>query len=266
MTCGNPRCQHEFCWLCLHDWTSATHDASFCTGRAEASHSEVLASVEMQIRSSWAQQVHDTRLAEDTYAEEVLQRFRVALTTRLESDAELLSAEDADVPLRWRRFLEFYDHSETRIRVTAQVAFAGVVDSHRTQQELIELLSWVRDRWWLRLSPENVDAHNESFMDPQAFLELPCPVRRRMHAERALVCLEQHFGIQLVEYERNIAERTWQEVGANRAEVTSALEAVAANNAQLVAQENAASEQRDRALRQTVREERLSCTSCHGDA
>ena len=42
---------------------------------------------------------------------------------------------------------------------------------------------------------------------------------------------EQHFGSRLVEYERNKAERTWQEVGANRAEVTSALEAVAANNA-----------------------------------
>ena len=49
--------------------------------------------------------------------------------------------------------------------------------------------------------------------------------------------------------------RTWQEVGANCAEVTSALEAVAANNAQLVAQGNIAFEQRDRALRQTVREE-----------
>ena len=52
-----------------------------------------------------------------------------------------------------------------------------------------------------------------------------------------------------------MAERTWQEVGANRAEVTSALEAVAANNAQLVTQGNIAFEQRDRALRQTVREE-----------
>ena len=52
-----------------------------------------------------------------------------------------------------------------------------------------------------------------------------------------------------------MAERTWQEVGANRAEVTSALEAVAANNAQLVAQGNIAFEHRDRALRQTVREE-----------
>ena len=66
---------------------------------------------------------------------------------------------------------------------------------------------------------------------------------------------EQHFGSRLVEYERNMAERTWQEVGANRAEVTSALEAVAANNAQLVVQGNIAFEQRDRALRQTVREE-----------
>ena len=206
LTCGNPRCQHEFCWLCLHDWTRATHDASFCTGRAEASYSEVLPSVERQIRSNWAQQAHDTRPAEDTYAEEVLQRFRVALTTRLESDAELLSAEDADVPLRWRRLLEFYDHSEKRIRATTQVVFAGVFDRHRAQQELIQLLSRVRDRWWLRLSPEDVDAHNESFMDPQAPLELPCPVRRRMHAERASICLEEHFGSQLVKYERNMVQ------------------------------------------------------------
>ena len=90
------------------------NDASFCTGRAEASRSEVLASVERRTRSNWAQQAHGTRPAEDTYAEEVLQRFRVAFTTCLESDAELLSAEDADVPKRWRRLLEFYDHSETR--------------------------------------------------------------------------------------------------------------------------------------------------------
>ena len=34
--------------------------------------------------------------------------------TRLESDAELLSAEDADVPLRWRRLLESYDHRRLR--------------------------------------------------------------------------------------------------------------------------------------------------------
>ena len=54
-----------------------------------------------------------------------------------------------------------------------------------------------------------------------------------MHAERA-VCLAQYFGSQLVEYERNMTEGMRQEVGANRAEVTSALEAVAANNAQLV--------------------------------
>ena len=154
--------------------------------------------MERQIRSNWAQQAHDKRPVEDTETEDVLQRFSVALTTRLESVAELFSAEHADVPLRWRRFLELYDHSETRIRATAQVAFADVVDSHSAQLELIELLSRVRDRWWLRLSPENVDAHNESFMDPQTFSELPCSARRRMHAERALVCLEQHFGSQLV--------------------------------------------------------------------
>ena len=41
---GNPRCQHECCWLCLYGWTSATHDAS------EASHSEVLASVKAALK------------------------------------------------------------------------------------------------------------------------------------------------------------------------------------------------------------------------
>ena len=193
MTCGDLRCQHEFCWLCLYEWTSATHDASFCTGKAEASHAEVLSSVERQIRSNWAQQAHDTQPALDTYVNEVLQWFRAAFTTRLESDEELFWAEAADVPFRWRRFLEFYDHSETRIRVTAQVAFAGVVDSHRAQQELIELLSWLRDRWWLRLSPDDFDARNESFVDPQALLELPCSVRRRMHAERTFICLEERL-------------------------------------------------------------------------
>ena len=81
MTWDNPRCQHEFCWLCLHDWTRATHDASFCTGRAEASHSEVLPSVERQVRSNWGQQAHDMWPAEDTYAKEVLQRYRVTLHT-----------------------------------------------------------------------------------------------------------------------------------------------------------------------------------------
>ena len=47
-------------------------------------------------------------------------------------------------------------------------------------------------------------------------------------------------------------------VGSNRAKVTSALEVVA-DNAQLVAWGNVAFEQRDRALRQTVREEFDGC-------
>ena len=52
---------------------------------------------------------------------EVLQRFRAALTTRLESDAALISAENADVPLRWRCLLEFYDHSESLRRLCSVV-------------------------------------------------------------------------------------------------------------------------------------------------
>ena len=71
MTCGNHCCEHEFCWLCLHDRTRVAHDASFCTGRAEASHFEVLVSVERQIRSNWAQQGHDTQPALDTFVKEV---------------------------------------------------------------------------------------------------------------------------------------------------------------------------------------------------
>ena len=69
---------------------------------------------------------------------------------------------------------------------------------------------------------------------------------------------EQHFGSRLVECERNMAERTWQEVGAIRAEVTSALEAVPANNAQLV--ESGPAPDSARGVR------RLSCASRHGDA
>ena len=156
MKCDSSRRQHEFCCLCLHDWTSATYDASFCIGSVEASHLEVLASVEKQTRSNWAQQAHDTQTAVDTYVKEVLQRFRVAFTTRLESDAELFLAEVADVPLRWRRFLEFYDHSETRIRATAQVVFADVVgyaisgDSDCLPTMLTHAMraSWTRKLYW----------------------------------------------------------------------------------------------------------------------
>ena len=113
-------------------------------------------------------------------------------------------------------------------------------------------MSGVRDRWWLRLSSEDVDAHSESFMDPQAFLELPCPVRRQMRAERALFRLEHHFGSQLVEYERNMAERTRQEVGANRAEYARGC---GGEQCPVGCRGNVAFEQRDRALRQTVRVE-----------
>ena len=111
--------------------------------------------------------------------------------------------------------------------------FAGVIDGHRAQQELFELLYWMRDRWWLRLSPEDVDSHNESVMDPQTFLELPCPVRRRMHAERALICLEEHFGSQLVEYERNMVRARHDEeqsAGPWRIEMANAVAQAAAEH------------------------------------
>ena len=73
---------------------------------------------------------------------------------------------------------------------------------------------WLK-KCWFPLSPKDADAHNEGVIDPQAFLELSCPVRRRIRAKRALVRVEQRFGNQLVEFERNMAERAWQEVGAS---------------------------------------------------
>ena len=62
-------------------------------------------------------------------------------------------------------------------------------------------------------------------MDPQALLELPCSVTRRMHAERALICLEEHLGSQLVEYERNMVRARHgeeQSAGLRRIEMASA--------------------------------------------
>ena len=139
------------------------------------------------------------------------------------SHSEVLALEESQMCSTWAQqahdaFLGFYDHRETRIRTTAQVVFADVVDSRRAQQELIELLSWVRDRWWLRLSPDDVDERNESFMDP-------CSVRRRMRGERVLICLEERFGSQLVEYEWNMVRARYgeeQSAGLWRIEMANA--------------------------------------------
>ena len=109
MTCGNPHCRHELYWLCLHDWTRATHDASFCTGRAEASHSEVLASVERQIRSNSAQHAHDTRPAEDTYA-------------KVTGALEAVAADNAQLVARGNVAFEQRDRA---LRQTLRVEFDG---------------------------------------------------------------------------------------------------------------------------------------------
>ena len=55
-------------------------------------------------------------------------------------------------------------------------------------------------------------------MDPQAFLELPCPVRRPIRAERVLVRLEEHFDSQLVEHKQDLVANaetlSWHEESA----------------------------------------------------
>ena len=97
LTCGDPRCQHEFCW--------ALPPAPV---EPRASHSEVLASVERA----------DTLQLGATSARARGQRRRYFSASAVgihphvsKGDAELVSAEDADVPLRWRTaLLGFYDH------------------------------------------------------------------------------------------------------------------------------------------------------------
>ena len=122
MTCGNPRSQPEFCWLCLHDRTRATHDASFCTGRAEASHSEVLPSVERHRSAPIGRNRPSTRGEQRT-----LMRKRYFSASAWHSP-HVLKATRSCFRLRCRcaPLLEFYDHSETQIRATAQVVFADV--------------------------------------------------------------------------------------------------------------------------------------------
>ena len=135
----------------------------------------------------------------------VLQCFRVALTTRLESDAELLLAEDTEVPLRRRRFLEFYNHHETRIRAAAQVVLADVVDSHRATAGiglscylgcatgggydcLPRMLTHTMRASWTRKLSWNC--------------RVLCGDRYALNA--SWFVWRKHFGSQLVEFERNM--------------------------------------------------------------
>merc|ERR1719409_1992993 len=102
MTCANPRCHHEFCWLCLHDWHSPTHDSMACTvqllgaadergAAAPSTNSQrqvVLKSVEKRLWKNWEAQAPELRQSREDYAAKVRHRFDVALSTQLESDRE----------------------------------------------------------------------------------------------------------------------------------------------------------------------------------
>ena len=117
-------------------------------------------------------------------------------------------------------------------------AFAGVVDSYQAQQDLIELLTCVRDKWYLQLSLKVVEARSKIFVDSQAHLELPCLVKQWMRTERVLIRLDQHilvtsWTITCGTWPENTA-RSWSESCGD----ASALEAVVAYCVQSIARKS----------------------------
>lgn len=188
MTCSNPRCRHEFCWLCLRDWKSPGHDGLQCALRRleGASNEEVLADIEAQIPRNWAAQDESTRPSrKEDYAVEVRQRFQSALTTRLASDEELLRSTEgteADPLLLSLRLLRFYDRAEQRLRRVA---------NDNSREGLCSGLAWLRQRWWLRLDPEEAVAVG---LEHEGAGETVANIlwrSERIGAEHAVRCLEE---------------------------------------------------------------------------
>jgi len=177
MTCSNPRCHYEFCWLCLRDWHSPTHDGMACTMRlldaasddrteAPAQSNEVMATVERRLWKNWEAQPEESRQSKEDYAAEVRHRFSVALSTELESDRELLApmldddAHPAHVAQHLSLFLlRYYEQEEQRAREAAATLFSskGLDPEKRMQCASIlrSFVNWTRERWWLRLTPED---------------------------------------------------------------------------------------------------------------
>lgn len=177
MTCANPRCRHEFCWLCLQGWHSPSHDGMACTMRlmaapgsmipqntdASAQSSVVLASVEKRIEENWKDQPEGSQQSQEDYAAEVRGRFGVALSTELESDREILDPffEDPETHRALHlslSLLQYYERRELNARKAADLLFGSADLDALSRASYVSHLStfiqWLHDRWWLRLSPE----------------------------------------------------------------------------------------------------------------
>jgi len=178
MTCANPRCRHEFCWLCLHDWRSPSHDGMACTMRllgvggnggqaaadSPARANAVLASVEKRLWKNWEEQDPASRQSREDYAAEVRHRFGVALSSELESDRELIASLHGDEEMHQALHLSldlmrYYQEQEMQARAVAEALFgSNAMDAEmhmRYVSHLSNFVEWIRARWWLRLTPEN---------------------------------------------------------------------------------------------------------------
>lgn len=207
MTCANTRCLHQFCWLCLHDWTSPSHDSSRCAMRLDDPDSgalgndEVMAVVEQRILTNWDTQPMETRPSRDTYAAEVRHRFGKALSVVLDSDRDLIYNDEPPALLHLNfRLMFFYDQQERRCRRLAEAVFskaaaaAAAVDGPKRRDgvgDLNGLLGWLRARWWLRLDPEDAAvylSHERAPIDRRVLHEQMRATQLR--AEHALHCFQ----------------------------------------------------------------------------
>jgi hypothetical protein len=178
MTCSNPRCYHEFCWLCLRDWHSPSHDAMACAmqfvemssvhGAASSEQpervNEVMEAVEKNISKNWEELSTESKLSREDYATEVRERFGIALSSALESDREVIDQMMWDIEdnhsLHLSFFLlQYYEFREQCAREAASLLFGfrPLDDELRTHcmSYLMSFVSWMRERWWLRLTPED---------------------------------------------------------------------------------------------------------------
>jgi len=236
ITCTNARCRHEFCWLCLRDWASPSHDVLECALRrmhgqalgsmhssghriedmqADSHTSAVLQAVESRIRENYASQPIETRPQKEAdYAEEVRERIQKALSMPLEGDLDLiLSAfqqHERNPMMVSMSLLQLYDQQERRAREAAAVAFDPVVlDDTLREQCLSEVrcfLDWLRARWWLRLNAADAGQLPLGDWGAREFMQA---VRAR--AEKALDGLRRRETLALREHALDVACRMYIE-------------------------------------------------------
>jgi len=204
MTCRNPHCRHEFCFICLRSWNSPQHDILTCMGlggrqRRQVEQEDVLKEVESRIEQNWEQQTAETRQgSQEDYAAEVRHRFTTALSTVLDTDVELRAVgAQAEVHLLHLslRLFQLYERRERWARAVAKELFEGSLSPSMQNQrarQLLAFVAWLRARWWLRLAPEDAevpsDVEDDVALDNQRQIaaQLEAARQRAMHSVHCL--------------------------------------------------------------------------------